>query len=103
MRFRPLTLIAFALSWSASSLAAEKSPADITDDFPQFIVPGHEKQMQSVRRLFWLHYQPAGPLIPLWDEWMPKSTLWPAMGTGQKLDAMRLRWAKALASRGMNA
>ena len=30
--------------------------------------------MESLRNLFWLHYQPAGPLIPLWDEWMPMST-----------------------------
>ena len=33
--------------------------------------------MDAVRRLFWLHDEPAGPLIPLWDEWRPKATLWP--------------------------
>ena len=59
--------------------------------------------MDSLRRLFWLHYQPAGPLIPLWDEWLPMSTLWPALGSGRELEAMRIRWAGALASRGMNA
>lgn len=59
--------------------------------------------MASLRRLFWLHYEPAGPLITLWDEWMPKSTLWPARGTGRDLGAMRARWAAALAGRGMNA
>ncbi len=53
----------------------------VPDDFPRFLVPGAEKQMDSLRSLFWLHYQPAGPLVPLWDEWMPMSTLWPARGT----------------------
>jgi hypothetical protein len=74
----------------------------MNDDFPRFIVPGYEKQMESLRRLFWLHYQPAGPLIPLWEEWMPMSTLWPARGSGPDLAAMRVRWAAALASRSIN-
>jgi hypothetical protein len=86
-----------------SSFAAAPAPALVPDDFPRFIVPGHEKEMDSLRRLFWLHYQPAGPLIPLWDEWMPMSTLWPAMGSGRDLESMRIRWATALASRGMSA
>jgi hypothetical protein len=76
--------------------------ASIPDDFPRFVVPGHEQEMESLRRLFWLHYQPAGPLITLWDEWMPMSTLWPAMGGDRQLESMRMRWAAALASRGMN-
>jgi len=53
--------------------------------------------MQSLRELFWLHYQPVGPLLPLWDEWMPMPTLWPARGTGAELEVMRGRWASALA------
>lgn len=77
--------------------------ASIPDDFPRFIVPGYEKDMSLLRELFWLHYQPAGPLITLWDEWMPMSTLWPARGEGPQLDAMRSRWAGALAGRGINA
>ena len=59
--------------------------------------------MSLLRELFWLHYQPAGPLITLWDEWMPMSTLWPARGEGPQLDAMRGRWAGALAGRAINA
>jgi hypothetical protein len=58
--------------------------------------------MQILRSLYWLHYRPAGPLIPLWDEWMPSATLWPARD-GKQLHAMRGKWAAALASRGMNA
>lgn len=58
--------------------------------------------MKSLRELFWLHYQPAGPLIPLWDEWMPMATLWPARGSGVELEKMRGRWASALAGRGLS-
>ena len=75
----------------------------VPDDFPRFLVAGHEPEMRSLRELFWLHYQPAGPLIPLWDEWMPMSTLWPARGAGGELEKMRGRWAAALAGRVINA
>ena len=75
----------------------------VPEDFPQFVVPGQEKPMQALRELYWLHYQPAGPLIPLWDEWMPMSTLWPARGSGVELETMRGRWVSALAGRGMSA
>jgi hypothetical protein len=88
---------------AVASLAAEPAAISIPDDFPRFLVPGHEKEMDGLRRLFWLHYAPAGPLIPLWDEWMPMSTLWPARGSGRDLEAMRGRWAAALAGRGMSA
>ena len=74
----------------------------VPDDFPRFDVPGFEKEMTSLRSLFWLHYEPAGPLIPLWDEWMPMSTLWPAR-EGDEASGMRARWATALARRMMNA
>jgi hypothetical protein len=77
--------------------------AQVPEDFPRFIVPGQEQSMQWLRELYWLHYQPAGPLIPLWDEWMPMSTLWPARGSGLELEQMRGRWASALAGRGMSA
>ncbi|MHB8523766.1 MAG: hypothetical protein ACYDH9_23845, partial [Limisphaerales bacterium] len=82
-----------------SQEAPVRKPMDVPEDFPRFVVPGHERQMQSLRDLYWLHYQPAGPLIPLWDEWMPRSTLWPARGSGAALESMRGRWASALASR----
>jgi glycosyl hydrolase family 65 len=74
----------------------------VPSDFPRFVVPGHRQQMRTLRELFWLHYKPAQPLIPLWDEWMPMSTLWPARGEGARLHTMRGRWAEALASRIIN-
>jgi hypothetical protein len=75
---------------------------EVPEDFPRFIVPGSEQDMDALRQMFWLHYQPAGPLIPLWDDWMPMATLWPARGAGTELMAMRARWASALAGRVMN-
>ena len=76
---------------------------EIPQDFPRFIVPGSEPYMEALRQMFWLHYQPTGPLIPLWDDWMPNATLWPALGSGPGLEAMRSRWSSALAGRLMNA
>src|SRR3954447_3484809 len=75
---------------------------DVPDDFPRFVVPGHEGEMASLRALFWLHSKGARPLAPLWDEWLPMSTLWPARGSGAELQSMRGRWAAALGSRGMS-
>lgn len=102
-----LGLVVFALSCPRPGTAANTAPAErvtqVPQDFPQFVVPGCETYMNSLRQMFWLHYQPAGPLIPLWDDWMPLATLWPARGTGAGLDAMRARWADALAGRVMDA
>ena len=83
-------------------------------DFPRFVVPAAEAmtELDAVRRLFWRHYEHAGPLIPLWDEWMPKSTLWLAVGAGvpttdvadssDALNSMRRRWREALSGRTLN-
>ena len=103
-----LTISGVLLLLCAASLRADETRpgwkgAPIPGDFPRFIVPGHDRQMSLLRELYWLHYQPAGPLIPLWDEWMPMSTLWPARGTGGQLQSMRERWANALAGRGIDA
>jgi hypothetical protein len=99
-----MPLLAIAMSWAVTRVAPAARPdLNVPGDFPRFVVPGLEKEMGSLRELYWLHYRNSGPLIPLWDEWMPTPTLWPAMGSGRQLDAMRLRWTAALASRGMSA
>jgi hypothetical protein len=87
----------------ARALAAAAPVPPPPENFPKFLVPGHEPEMDSLRALYWLHYQPAGPLIPLWDEWMPNATLWPATSSETGARDMRLKWARALASRGMSA
>ena len=102
MLLRSLSAVALLGLLSTTPLSIQAAPPSIPADFPHFIVPGREKQMETLRRLFWLHYEPAGPLITLWDEWMPMSTLWPAMGSGKELNTMDRRWATALAGRGMN-
>ena len=91
-----------AAGWIALCFFSVAHAASVPEEFPRFLVPGHEQEMESLRALFWLHYEPAGPLIPLWDEWMPMSTLWPATGPGAQLDTMSTRWAEALAARKMN-
>lgn len=89
--------------WAGPDKAGQGDAMTIPSDFPRFVVPGHEREMERLRELFWLHYKPAGPLIPLWDKWMPMSTLWPAIGQGAGLEAIRGRWAAALAGRPINA
>src|ERR1022692_4219800 len=69
------------------------------DDFPHFEVPGHEKEMATVRELFWLHYPGAGPKATLWDEWLTDASLWPAVSTDAKSDAMRQAWSATLSGR----
>jgi hypothetical protein len=103
MSRRPLrlTFCAAVMTWG---LAVAAAAAAAPDDFPRFIVPGKAAEMNSLRELFWLHYATAGPLIPLWDEWLPNATLWPARGdSAQQRGQMRARWATALARRRMNA
>ncbi len=97
-RLVQFALLALSLLATTEMAAAQEIPAE----FPRFMVPGQETAMEHLRQLYWLHYQPSGPLIPLWDEWMPMATLWPAMGSGDAAQTMRRRWAEALASRGIN-
>ena len=75
----------------------------IPDYFPSFQVPGYEMEMESFRKLFFQQYETAGPAVPLWDEWLPMSTLWPAISEGHKHGNMVKAWARALSTRFMNA
>src|SRR4051812_42533025 len=99
MNFSPRFFLAALLLTIPFAMSDDLKPPD---DFPRFVVPTHEAEMESLRSLFWLHYKNAGPLIPLWDEWMPMSTLWPARGGGAELESMRGKWAAALSSRPMS-
>ncbi len=77
--------------------AGAKEQSEIPDDFPRFIVPGHERSMESLRALYFLHYKPAGPMATLWDEWLSGSSLWPAVSS--QMYSIRKRWARALSAR----
>jgi hypothetical protein len=59
--------------------------------------------MATLRDLFWLHYPGAGPKATLWDEWLPDASLWPAVTTDNKSEAMRSAWAATLNGRIMDA
>ena len=60
------------VAWTGIVLAAP-----VPDDFPSFLVPGCEKEMASLRSLFWLHYEPAGPSPALVAAMsMPKGGWW---------------------------
>ena len=58
--------------------------------------------MASLRELSWLHYPGAGPKATLWDEWLPDASLWPAVSTELKSDAMRQAWSATLNARIMD-
>jgi hypothetical protein len=87
------------LTWLAAAAGGAAPPAD----FPRFTVPGHEKDMATLRDLFWLHYPGAGPKATLWDEWLPAASLWPAVSTGNQADAMRQAWVTTLSGRILDA
>ena len=96
---RYAVLFAFLLAGGAVAVA-QRARADVPDDFPRFIVPGHEAQMASLRELFWEHYaRRKGPASTLWDEWLSGSTLWPATEDGNLMHAMRADWRAALSGR----
>src|SRR3954451_20091758 len=72
---------------------------DIPDDFPRFLVPGHQRQMDTLRALFWQHYQRPGPFCTIWDQWIPEAVLWPATS---RRDAIAGAWAATLLGRPMD-
>src|SRR4051812_34298921 len=80
--------VLLACIMSATVALGQSPPAD----FPHFTVPGHEPEMNALRRLFWKHYEHSGPVSTLWDEWIPGPTLWPAVSTEDRLAEIRDRW-----------
>lgn len=71
----------------------------VPNDFPRFHVAGAERQMDTLRRLFWLHYPGAGPKSTLWDEWLSCAALWPAVVTNGYSNAFRQQWRQVLSTR----
>lgn len=91
----PIRCAAMALALIGSAYAETTVP----DDFPRFIVPGYDGEMDALRRLMWLHYPGGGPKATLWDEWLATPSLWPAVNTNGHADAMRRDWRAALSGR----
>ncbi len=92
-------LFAFAVL-SMSATAAQAQPPQ---DFPLFIAPGHEAEVQALADLFSLHYPGAGPKSTLWDPWLVAPALWPAVDSDGSADTMRAQWRAALLGRVMDA
>jgi hypothetical protein len=79
-----------------------QNTATIPGDFPSFIVPGHEKEMETMRQLYWHHYPGAGPKATLWDEWLTSPSLWPAVETNNMSESFREQWRATLTGRIMD-
>lgn len=64
--------------------------------FPDFIVPGHAREMGLLRRLFALHLPGARPVSTLWDVWLPMSSLWAAAEADLSRPRSPEQWSRAL-------
>jgi len=82
-----------------STAQPTEAEMQIPEDFPRFVVPGCEKQMQTLRELYWLHYPGSGPKATMWDAWLGAPSLWPAVDSNGSADAMRKAWDDALSTR----
>ena len=71
----------------------------IPSDFPRFVVPGCEREMESLRELYWLHYPGSGPKATMWDAWLGAPSLWPAVETNGSAESMRKQWNDVLSTR----
>src|SRR5690349_21066917 len=85
----PLTFLAAlvltALAHAESVLTAPQTLSR-AENFPRFVVPGHEKEMDALNALHRLHYppkwldyphrDPQEGLCTLWDEWLTAPCLW---------------------------
>ena len=67
------------------------------EKFPEFIAPGHQKEMDLLRDLFMLHYN--SPLRGTFNmQWVTESTVWPAVKP-LKNNPKLVAYAEAISSR----
>ncbi len=95
---KTLLLPAFCLVLIASATSAAEPPST----FPEFRVPGSEKEMARLRELFYQHHNPATNCT-LWDPWLPMSVLWPAVDEDGTAGRMRAFYRQSLLSRPIDA
>lgn len=98
MRKRLLLLAALFTAGAVLSVHAQ-SPMSVPEDFPRFEVPGYEREMATLRALYWRHYPSAGPKATLWDEWLAGPSLWPATDHDDLRNKLRAQWRDALSRR----
>ncbi|HMO94345.1 MAG TPA: ThuA domain-containing protein [Pirellulaceae bacterium] len=53
--------------------------------WPQFEVPGAEREMELLNRLHEAHHERAFSTCTLWDRWLPHATLWASESKRQKV------------------
>lgn len=75
----------------------------VPKEFPRFEVPGHEREMDDLRAMYWLHYTGAAPKSTMWDEWLPEPALWPAISDAAGNPVMRPLWKRELSARIIDA
>ncbi len=102
MSKKKIILSALCILFMYNSFQGAKS-MNIPDDFPRFIVPGYEKEMNLMREMHWLHYPGVGPVATLWDEWLSAPALWPAVTTKNSLENYIERWGNVLSNRIIDA
>ncbi len=95
----PLAFL-LCLSISAGSVWAADGPVPAT--FPEFRVPGQEREMAVLRELFYVHHNPR-TRCTLWDGWIPMSVIWPAVGESESADGMRAFYRESLLNRPIDA
>ncbi len=71
---------------TANTLIADPQPHDV-ENFPQYLVPGFEREMKLLQEMHRLHHSQAFTTCTLWDAWLPLANLWPgtdADGTAKR-------------------
>jgi len=66
-----------------------------------FIVPGHEAEMGRLNELLDLH-RVRWPAATPWDQWIPRSVLWPDVQKEPSVEALRAMYRDLLPSRRMD-
>jgi len=70
--------------------------SDIPATFPQFVVPGKEKDMAMLRDLFYLHYPSAKVGAALWYAWIPDASVCVGISDESRNNEMAANWEKKL-------
>jgi len=79
--------------WKVIVLAAlilALGPFASSQELPSFQVPGREREMALLEKLLERHHSPK-ITCTLWDDWLPMSVLWPAVGPDGSESAAPLR------------
>lgn len=92
---KPLLLPVFCLVLIRSTISGAEPTVPST--FPEFRVPGSEKEMARLRQLFYRHHSPATNCT-LWDPWLPMSVFWPAVDEDGTAGRMRAFYRQSLLS-----